>query len=577
MSSVADEIQKALEITKSESDCCGADTCAAIPTAKCLRYSTIVARTGIFGTVHEGSNYLDVTNAMLTNDYQGNVVAYSTISAVHGIFSNIVVTDNYLDYVTTAANLDDNGEPTLYNTFVSRDGFFLQTTLTSNYANFSTFCMLYDDCSARVGPTGPRGIRGVTGYTGTTGPTGPAGVTGPTGMTGPAGDATNTGATGRTGPTGPTGPTGFSMTGTTGHTGSTGPTGCTGPTGHVGPTGTTGPTGITGPAGDATNTGATGRTGPTGITGPTGRIGPSGTTGPTGPIGPRGPDGFAAMTGATGPRGFTGLTGPTGPTGPAVTYDTTYISSLQVSTTTTTAQAITTSSIVGNTAQFSSTITTTISGTSPITFADQALFTQGTVHQTGGEVLRIVGNSGANYIESGTALTSGSAAPLIFGNIFAANEWMRITAAGNVAIGIADPGAYKLRVEGNVYASGSITSNSDVRVKQHIVSADHNLCYSTFQNLHLKYFEWKPEYKSTFQLKDSHSLGFIAQEVKEILPNSVITDKMHGFDDYHALEGDQINKIHFGTTKKLVELVESLTKKVAALEERLSLLEYKGQ
>jgi hypothetical protein len=554
MSSVTDEIQKALEITKSESGYCGCATgCDALPSAKCLRYSTIVARTGIFGTVHEGSNYLGISNAMLTNDYQGNVVTYSTLSAVHGIFSNIVLTDNYLDYVTTAANLDSNGEPTLYDTFVSRDGYFLQTTLTGDYANYSTICLLYDDSGARVGPTGPRGIRGVTGFTGQTGTTGITGPTGPTGVTGPAGDASNTGATGRTGPTGPTGAEGQQgPTGFTGPTGNTGRTGSTGHTGSTGPTGATGPTGLTGPAGDATNTGATGRTGPTGTTGPTGRVGPSGTTGPTGPLGPRGPDGFAAMTGATGPRGFTGLTGPTGPTGPAMIFDTTYLSSVQVST-----QVLTTSSIVGNTARFTSTFTNT------------TIFQQ----ETNSEVLRIVGNSGTNYIESGATLTSGSSAPLVFGNIYAANEWMRITPSGSVGIGVTDPGAYKLYIQGDVYASGTITSNSDLRVKQNIVAADTNLCYSTFQALNLKYFEWKPEYKSTFHLKDRHSLGFIAQEVKEIFPNSVIIDKMHGFNDYHALETDQINKVHFGTTKKLVELVETLTAKVEVLEARLAALE----
>ncbi len=102
-------------------------------------------------------------------------------------------------------------------------------------------------------------IHGATGWTGSTGPTGPTGI---------PGEATNTGATGSTGSTGPTG-----STGSTGYTGSTGWTGSTGTTGYTGSTGWTG------------SIGAPGATGPTGFTGSTGSTGPTGSTGATGPTG----------------------------------------------------------------------------------------------------------------------------------------------------------------------------------------------------------------------------------------------------------------------------------------------------
>jgi len=56
-------------------------------------------------------------------------------------------------------------------------------------------------------------------------------------------------------------------------------------------------------------------------------------------------------------------------------------------------------------------------------------------------VLRFAATNGLNYIQSGLSYSAGSAAPLIFGSISAANEWMRITDTGNVGIGIATPGA----------------------------------------------------------------------------------------------------------------------------------------
>jgi hypothetical protein len=53
--------------------------------------------------------------------------------------------------------------------------------------------------------------------------------------------------------------------------------------------------------------------------------------------------------------------------------------------------------------------------------------------------LRFVSSGGENYIQSGTAATSSSPAPLIFSNVGGINETMRITSAGNVGIGTSSP------------------------------------------------------------------------------------------------------------------------------------------
>jgi hypothetical protein len=54
-------------------------------------------------------------------------------------------------------------------------------------------------------------------------------------------------------------------------------------------------------------------------------------------------------------------------------------------------------------------------------------------------VLRFAATNTLNYIQSGLSYSAGSAAPLIFGSISAANEWMRISATGLVGIGTASP------------------------------------------------------------------------------------------------------------------------------------------
>ena len=53
--------------------------------------------------------------------------------------------------------------------------------------------------------------------------------------------------------------------------------------------------------------------------------------------------------------------------------------------------------------------------------------------------VRVYAQASANYIQSGLTATSGSAAPLYFTDVFAANRWMTITATGNVGIGTTAP------------------------------------------------------------------------------------------------------------------------------------------
>ena len=93
------------------------------------------------------------------------------------------------------------------------------------------------------------------------------------------------------------------------------------------------------------------------------------------------------------------------------------------------------------------------------------------------------------------------------------------------------------------------TTGSDQRIKSDIQSANLARCVDIVDSLDLKYFKW--DIPGVAGPTDSHSLGWIAQEVKEFFPNSVRETQDYGFDDFHNLDSDQLIKTMYGALKKM--------------------------
>lgn len=140
---------------------------------------------------------------------------------------------------------------------------------------------------------------------------------------------------------------------------------------------------------------------------------------------------------------------------------------------------------------------------------------------------------------------------------------------------------------------------SDKRYKENIIDADLDICYNNIKNLKLKRFNYKEE---VFRdpASDNTKLGFLAQEVNEIFPKSVVSiplttwvnyggdseilgsdgvtkikpgdrvqDVLAGsvvVDDFKTMNEEQIFRSMYGAFKKMQEKIESLEAKVKVLE-----------
>jgi hypothetical protein len=256
------------------------------------------------------------------------------------------------------------------------------------------------------------------------------GSTGPTGPTGAQGAAGAAGAQGATGNAGAQGAT--SAQGAQGATGSGGATGAQGAQGHQGATGSGGSTGAQGAQG---HQGATGSTGAQGATGSTGSQGATGSTGSQG------------ATGSTGAQGATGSTGSQGAAGSAT--------------------------ITGNA---NNRIITGGSGTNLVgeanltwdgatlaaTGSDAQLRLYDNTASSQNSAVRVMAYNGFTYFQSGTAFSSDSKAPIIFGSMFGGTEWLRIDTGGRVLIGTSSPNTFNgVGQVSNLVVAGA-TSDTDI-------------------------------------------------------------------------------------------------------------------
>lgn len=149
---------------------------------------------------------------------------------------------------------------------------------------------------------------------------------------------------------------------------------------------------------------------------------------------------------------------------------------------------------------------------------------------------------------------------LIFHN--GGSEVMRITGAGNVGIGTAAPGSYKLYVAGNAYSTGTWGS-SDLRWKANIETLPDPL--DKLLKLRAVKYNWRIKEFPEKNFSAGRQIGMVAQELKKEFPELVSTDQ----DGYNAIAYDRFTAVLLEAIKAQQQEIQALKKEVDRLGKKL--------
>ena len=145
-------------------------------------------------------------------------------------------------------------------------------------------------------------------------------------------------------------------------------------------------------------------------------------------------------------------------------------------------------------------------------------------------------------------------------------ERMRITAQGNVGIGVAAPG-FRLDVAGQAHAT-SFPTSSDAKLKTNVKQLKNVL--EKVDRIRAVSFEWNEEYESLGRSTGRTEIGVIGQEVEAVFPE-LVTE--WGDEKYKAVDYGRLAGVLIEAVKELKAQVEELKAQNEAWQSRSEALE----
>jgi len=144
------------------------------------------------------------------------------------------------------------------------------------------------------------------------------------------------------------------------------------------------------------------------------------------------------------------------------------------------------------------------------------------------------------------------------------SERFRINASGNMGIGTSTP-SVRLQVAGDIIAN-SIAGSSDARFKTNIFTIENPL--QKVMQLRGVTFDWKTKEFPYRKFTENRALGFIAQEVEQVLPEVVQTENT--IEGYKSVQYDKVVALLVEAIKEQQKQMEELQQKVKELTEKVN-------
>jgi len=150
-----------------------------------------------------------------------------------------------------------------------------------------------------------------------------------------------------------------------------------------------------------------------------------------------------------------------------------------------------------------------------------------------------------------------------------AGERFAVTNAGDVGIGVVSP-AYRLHVDGNVYATGDVGAScgvlscSDARFKTNVQPMGSAL--QTVEKLRAVRFDWRRKEFPDHRFSDNRQIGFIAQEVERILPEVV----SKGSDGTYSVDYGRVTPVLVAAIKELKAQLDADRRQIAEKDRQIA-------
>lgn len=141
-------------------------------------------------------------------------------------------------------------------------------------------------------------------------------------------------------------------------------------------------------------------------------------------------------------------------------------------------------------------------------------------------------------------------------------ERFRINSTGFVGIGTNNP-TVRLQVAGDIIAN-SIAGSSDARFKTNIIPIENSL--QKVMQMRGVTFDWKTKEFPSRTFSEKRSMGFIAQEVEQVVPEVVQSENTT--EGYKSVQYDKIVALLVEAIKEQQKQIEQLQQKVKELTEK---------